>query len=428
MKMTRPKLAFAVLIASCGLLQAQDEEAAEPSATVKSLNAWLAMPRDERPDLNTEKFSSTELSKADAATAQQLLWADYAEMIKETRKGEIEGKKLEIGDKEMPYLVKTFGEKPKDGRSLYISMHGGGGAPKRVNDSQWQNQIRLYQPKEGIYLAPRAPTDTWNLWHQGHVDEFFDRLITNLVVLEDVNPDKVYLMGYSAGGDGVYQLAPRMADRFAAAAMMAGHPNESVPLGLRNLPFTLHVGGNDKAYKRNEIVPQWDKKLTELHDADPGGYTHEAKVHKGKPHWMNLEDKVAVPWMAKFSRKRYPDRVVWKQDDVTHRRFYWLGVPEDQVKARQLVIVKRAGQTFTIEKAEDISRVTIFLNDEMVDMDKPVVVKMGDEILAKKKVKRSLRAIHGTMVGRGDPGIVFSGGISVNLPALEEEPKKEASE
>jgi dienelactone hydrolase len=28
----------------------------------------------------------------------------------------------------------------------------------------------------------------------------------------DVNPNKVYVMGYSAGGDGVWRLAPRMAD------------------------------------------------------------------------------------------------------------------------------------------------------------------------------------------------------------------------
>ena len=44
------------------------------------------------------------------------------------------------------------------------------------------------------------------------------------VINEDVNPNKVYLLGYSAGGDGVYQLAPRMADRWAAAAMMADSP------------------------------------------------------------------------------------------------------------------------------------------------------------------------------------------------------------
>ena len=63
----------------------------------------------------------------------------------------------------MRYLEKVFGDAPEGGRSLWISMHGGGGAPARVNDGQWKNQIKLYQPKEGIYVAPRAPTDTWNL-------------------------------------------------------------------------------------------------------------------------------------------------------------------------------------------------------------------------------------------------------------------------
>ena len=102
----------------------------------------------------------------------------------------------------------VFGEKPKNGRSLFISMHGGGGAPPKVNESQWRNQMRLYKPKEGIYLCPRAPTDTWNLWHQSHIDPLFDRLIENLIIFEGVDPERVYLMGYSAGGDGVYQLAP----------------------------------------------------------------------------------------------------------------------------------------------------------------------------------------------------------------------------
>ena len=400
-----------------GTLVAQgDKPAPGGGEALGGLGAWLAKERGARPELGEQAFAKLPLAKADAAEAQKLIWADHLAMLKATRKGEVENKRLKIGDKEMPYLVKVFGDKPETGRSLYISMHGGGGAPKRVNDQQWQNQIRLYQPDEGIYLAPRAPTDTWNLWHQGHIDGLFDRLIENLIALEDVNPDKVYLMGYSAGGDGVYQLAPRMADRFAAAAMMAGHPNETSPLGLRNLPFTLHVGGNDRAYKRNEIVPQWDKKLSELQEADPGGYIHLAKVHEGKPHWMNLEDKVAVPWMAKYTRKRFPDRVVWKQDDVTHRRFYWLGIPEDSVKARQLVIARRDGQTFTIEKVEDVASLTVFVNDEMVDMDQPVVVKLGDKELFKGKIKRSLAAIHGTMVGRGDPGLVFYGGVTVKLP------------
>jgi poly(3-hydroxybutyrate) depolymerase len=50
-------------------------------------------------------------------------------------------------------------------------------------------------------------------------------------------------MGYSAGGDGVFQIAPRMADHWAAAAMMAGHPGDAAALNLRNLPFTIFMGG-----------------------------------------------------------------------------------------------------------------------------------------------------------------------------------------
>jgi predicted peptidase len=91
-----------------------------------------------------------------------------------------------------------------------------------VNDRQYENQKRLYTLSEGIYLAPRAPTNTWNLWHEPHIDRLFTRLIEDLIVLEEVNPDRVYVLGYSAGGDGVYQIGPRMADSWAAAAMMAG--------------------------------------------------------------------------------------------------------------------------------------------------------------------------------------------------------------
>src|SRR6185436_20154386 len=173
----------------------------------------------------------------EAAAAREELWKAHVARVKKERADEVKDKLIKDGKLEMPYAFKTFGKKPPAGWSLWISLHGGGGAPKQVNDSQWENQKKLYTLDEGIYLAPRAPTNTWNLWHEGHIDTMFTRLIEDLIVLEDVNPDRVYVMGYSAGGDGVYQLAPRMADTWAAAAMMAGHPNGVPLLSLRNLPF-----------------------------------------------------------------------------------------------------------------------------------------------------------------------------------------------
>src|SRR5690606_28139721 len=131
-----------------------------------------------------------------------------------------------------------------------------GSAPPETNDEQWRNQVALaegYMPEDTLWIAPRAPTDDWNMWFKDHIDPLFDRLITNMIVFEGIDPNRVYLNGYSAGGDGVYQRGPRMADRFAAVGMSAGHPNDASPLNLRNLPFALHVGGDDTAFERNEV-------------------------------------------------------------------------------------------------------------------------------------------------------------------------------
>ena len=139
----------------------------------------------------------------------------------------------------------------------------------------------LYKPEEGVYLVPRAPTNSWDLWHQPHIDVLLDRLIADLIVVENVDPDRVYLLGYSAGGDGVYQLAPRLADILAAASMMAGHPNDACAKGLRNIAFMLHVGANDSAYNRNRVAREWAAQLEQLRAEDSEGYVHSAHIHAG---------------------------------------------------------------------------------------------------------------------------------------------------
>ena len=359
------------------------------------------------------------LSQGDAEAAMVKLWSAHVEAIRSARSGEHEARTLVSGDLTMPFWYTTYGDKPAGGRSLYISMHGGGGAPAEVNDSQWENQKKLYTPDEGVYLAPRAPTNTWNLWHQGHIDTFYDRLIENLIVFEDVNPDRVYIMGYSAGGDGVYQLAPRYADRLGAAAMMAGHPNETQPDGLRNLPFTLHMGGDDASYNRNDIGRQWKKKLADLQAADPEGYPHLVEIHEGKGHWMDREDAVAVPWMASHTRNLRPERIVWVQDDVTHPRFYWLAV--DVPTARRRIVVERAGQTIRIIEDGGTDSLRIRLDDLMLDLDQDVIVEHGGRELFRGRVPRTLATMHTTLDERGDPRGIFSAEVVVTIPVADEE-------
>ncbi|WP_193212640.1 transglutaminase domain-containing protein [Luteolibacter marinus] len=342
------------------------------------------------------------LTKDEAARAGALAFEMQVEAQRDARAIELNDKVIAFGDKKLRWMEKTFGDEPAGGHSLWISMHGGGGAPAAVNDQQWQNQIRLYEPKEGIYVAPRAPTDTWNLWHEAHIDPMFQRLIGDYVAVRGVNPDKVYIMGYSAGGDGVWQLAPRMADRFAAAAMMAGHPNDASLLGLRNLPFAIFMGGADAAYDRNKIAAAKTAELDQLEKDDPGGYVHMSRIYEGLPHWMNRKDAEALPWMAGYTRNSWPKKIVWFQDDVTHDRFYWLKIPDkNAAKAGQKIVATVAGQTIRLD-GDVPAGMELRLSDDLLDLDQAVTVIVNGKQVASAKVPRTAGAIVDSLKQRLD--------------------------
>lgn len=317
------------------------------------------------------------------------------------RAAEVMAKEIKVGDKSLRWLEREFNLAAVGQRSLWISMHGGGGAPAAVNDQQWKNQIRLYAPAEGIVVAPRAPTNTWNLWHEAHIDQIFARLIEDFVAVRGVNPAKVYLMGYSAGGDGVWQLAPRMPDRFAAASMMAGHTNGVNTLGVRNLPFAMFVGGADTAYNRNKVVAEKILEFAKLHAADPAGYTHLGRVYEGLPHWMNLQDAEALPWMAKFTRQAWPPQLVWVQTGVIHEQFYWLQVPAVTAKLGQKITASVAGQVITLQ-GDVPAGLTLRLRDELVNLDQPIAVVVNGKQVFQGKVPRSATVITAALGARLD--------------------------
>ena len=221
-------------------------------------------------------------------------------------------------------------------------------------------------------------------------------------------------MGYSAGGDGVYQLAPRMADRFAAASMMAGHPNDASPLGLRNLPFAIFSGANDGAYDRNKVAADWGAKLDELAKQDPGGYPHRLNIYPGLGHWMNLKDAEAVPWMASLTRDPWPKKLVWNQSGRLHDRFYWLALPPGAAKAGQLIRASVTDNTITLD-APGVSRVILRLNDRLLDLDRPVTVVSNGKTVFKGKVARQANAILESLRQRADPYSAATALLDVKL-------------
>jgi len=384
-------------------------ELAPVPPAILSAQAWLARPAAERgtpPELT--------LSRAEAARLATLAWADVRKARTDAAMAEVSATNIVIDGKQLKWIERTFGDVPSGKHSLWITMHGGGQGTQEENDQNWKGYLGRYEfPPGSINVAPRAPANTWDMWHVAWVDGLFDRLIADYVMRRGVDPNRVYLIGYSAGGDGVYQLSPRMADRFAAAAMCAGHPNETTPEGLRNLPFFLYMGGADSAYNRNVVVREFSAKMDALQAADPAGYAHRLTVFPGLPHNMQSREAEMIPRMSPLARVAWPKRVVWKQDDVTHTRLYWLQRPAEAVKAYEIYASHVDGQTITLETPAT-GNLTLRLSDSLLDLDQPVKVVAGGKTVFEGKVARSFTAIVQSLQEREDPDLTATALLPVS--------------
>lgn len=365
----------------------------------------------------------TPLSSEQVTSQSDKVLKQWMDSVSAATAGYYNNKKITINGLTMPLAWTIFAKAGEEDLSLYISLHGGGGAPAELNDQQWHNQQVLYAPRHAVYLCPRAPFNTWDLHFRPESDAFYRQIIHMAVTHLHVNPDKVYIMGYSAGGDGVWRLAPRMADTWAAASMMAGHPGDVSLVNLRNTPFMIWCGEKDSAYERNLRCQERINEMDSLHRADPEGYIFEGHIVSGKEHWMDRVDTTAVSWMAKYKRNPYPKRIVWKQEEVLYPHFYWVSAPKNELSRGKEVRAEIEGNAIRITKC-DYSCLTISLNDKMLNLDLPVKVVYSDDsqsdnssemILFEGNVQRLSSTLKKTLSERGDPSYMFPAQIQINL-------------
>ena len=77
---------------------------------------------------------------------RRAVWEAYrAAPVHDKAKKDFEQNQVRFEQHVSPYVVRKVGKRPANGWPLFIAMHGGGGAPKEVNDSQWQIMQRYYR-------------------------------------------------------------------------------------------------------------------------------------------------------------------------------------------------------------------------------------------------------------------------------------------
>jgi hypothetical protein len=352
-------------------------------------------------DRNLDRALATE---AGDARLRALAFAAFRSAPHAELRADFAAHRVRAGDKESPYVVKEVGSRPAGGWALVIAMHGGGGVAKAVNDQQWQHMQIYYRdhPEAGgyLYCALRAPTDEWNGFYTDYVYPLVERLIRQFVVCGDVDPDRVYAIGYSHGGYGAFAIGPKLPHRFAAVHASASAPTDgqTAALGLHSLPFTFMVGGRDTAYGRRERCEAFDRELQALQQQHPGRYPYSFTLVEGNGH-TGLPDRDLLPQLLQRRREVLGREMLWQLTDGVVRDHYWLRVDAPAAGQRLEAVL----DTNTLRLgAATVSHAEAWLDARSVDIRQPLHVVDGER-RSDVPLRPSLATLCRTLQERGDP-------------------------
>ncbi len=345
-------------------------------------------------------------------------WTAYQNApIHTALKTDFDAHQVRFGQYLSPYTVKTVGTRPAHGWGLVIAMHGGGGAPKELNDEQWGEMQTHYHdhPENGgyLYLALRAPNDTWNGFYDDYVYPLIGNLIQQNLLFGDVDPNKVFLIGYSHGGYGAFAIGPKEPDLFAAIHASAAAPTdgETTAKTLRSTVFSVWVGEHDLMYGRLDR----DKKFTQDVQAMRGNrtdiYPVTVDIKEGHGH-SDLPDRDFLAGMTAAVRNPVPRDLTWLMTDSVITDFFWLQT--NKPGKNEEIDAACLDNKITVTTTPNVTNASILLDSRLVDFSKPVTLTVNGKA-SEVTLTPSLHTLCETLQGRGDPNRAFTAKLALPL-------------
>lgn len=334
---------------------------------------------------------------------------------------------------------------PENGYPMYIYFHGSG-----PRDLEWLAGYGLAQRFEdapSAYYIPRIPNEgKYYRWWQRAKLYAWEKLLRQALASEAVNPDRIYMFGISEGAYGSQRLASYYADYLAGAGPMAGgEPLKNAPAeNLRNTAFSLRTGALDQGFYREKLTRRTLQALDSLKAIDQDGYIYNIELIPEAGHAIDYSP--TTPWLAQHVRNPYPKHISWENfevDSVYRNGFYNLYVdersnPDFNSRTRYDMHIEDNHVTIDAQVVEytpteidpmwqieldfvrsykpaDKGVVTIYLNDKLVDLTRPVTVTANGKTVFKGKVKLLYENLVNSCAEFFDPDRIYPAAIKVDF-------------
>ncbi len=243
---------------------------------------------------------------------------------------------------------------------LLLTIPDEGEPPARHLRDWWKQREIL---EEAVLVCPAMPSDLGE-WDQlmvdgrrgglGHVLNAY-RLATERFA---VDPDRVYAVGTGKGVPAALAAGNYGPQRFAGVIGRAGDAGEMGVDNYGNLP-TYFAGAGARARAFQEA-------------AAAAGIEHcTLDPTAGEPEIWN--------WILSHPRETHPTTITVVPGKLFFpTRTYWLRVAPSAAVCRGVATVDREENSIRLEST-GVSKLTLFLNDALVDLDEPVEILIGDE-------------------------------------------------
>jgi pimeloyl-ACP methyl ester carboxylesterase len=260
---------------------------------------------------------------------------------------------------------------------------------------------------EYVIVSPKMPgaVDNWTQMgskgRPGGVDrilQVFKRIKSDW----NVDGERVFLCGVEDGVPAALRIAALYPDRFAGVIGISGDPQALSIDNFANVPLLLVAGSTNATNMGREAEARgWD------HIETPG----------------TASPAEILAWMQSKTRRAHPTEVYYRPLETFGRDAYWLRVegaseqssdPENPVDPWVHAVADRATNTVTIE-GSDVRGVVLFYSDRVLDLDRPVTVKIGG-VTHQHVVDRSLEFMLERARNTGDAGRAYFGQRPFDFP------------
>ncbi len=343
---------------------------------------------------DTQKKLKNEKLLAAVSDWEQVFWYVQQERLKESlkSKGKVDEfrTKSPTGDVAFAYsLPKTYQGK-KGPYLLILTVPDEGEKPTAHLDAQWSDAAL----REGaVLVAVQTPADSqmWGTFGTQEAPGGVYAVMSTLAVVQRelaIDFNRIFLAGSAKGFSAAAATAAAYPQLFAGLVGIGDVPAVDAT-NFRSLP-TLFVNGGEGA-------KAIQSKVTDL------GFGNSSEG--------GVADVWA--WMGKTRREPYPLKISFSPTSDNARRAHWISLEGTRVSENPHVeaTVDRASNTVSIE-TQKISDIVVYLNDALVDMEKPVKVVFNGTPHEQTVPRNAVEMIRSQYFG-GDWGRVFMGSVKV---------------